>query len=94
MEDQNHRNSEGVLVPSATLRDLLAVVFRHRRLAVNFFLGILLGTVLSLWILPKQYEAEMKILVKRERTDPVITSEASAFAQFSTNVTGRFELGG
>jgi len=87
MEDQNHRNSEGVLVPSATLRDLLAVVFRHRRLAVNFFLGILLGTVLSLWILPKQYEAEMKILVKRERTDPVITSEASAFAQFSTNVT-------
>jgi uncharacterized protein involved in exopolysaccharide biosynthesis len=69
------------------LRDLLAVVFRHRRLAVNCFLGILLGTALSLWILPKQFEAEMKILVNRERTDPVITSEANAFPQFSPNVT-------
>lgn len=87
MEDQNHRNSEGLRVPSPTLRDLLAVVFRHRRLAANSFLGILLGTVLSLWILPKQYEAEMKILVKRERTDPVITSEANALPEFSTNVT-------
>jgi uncharacterized protein involved in exopolysaccharide biosynthesis len=86
MEDQNHRNSEGVRAPSPTLRDLLAVVFRHRRLAVNSFLGILLGTIVSLWILPKQYEAGMKILVKRERTDPVITSEANAFPQFSANV--------
>ena len=87
MEDQNQRNFEGVRALSPTLRDLLAVVFRHRRLAVNSFLGILLGTLLSLWILPKQYEAQMKILVKRERTDPVITSEANAFPQFSTNVT-------
>jgi uncharacterized protein involved in exopolysaccharide biosynthesis len=87
MEDQNYRNSEGLRPPSPTLRDLLAVVFRHRRLAVNSFLGILLGTALALWILPDQFEAEMKILVKRERTDPVITSEANAFPTFGTNVT-------
>jgi len=87
MEDHNHRNSEGLRPSSPTLRDLLAVVFRHRRLAVNSFLGILLGTLLSLWILPKQFEAEMKILVKRERTDPVITSEANAAPQYSPSVT-------
>ena len=87
MEDQNHRNFEGARALSPTLRDLLAIVFRHRGLAVNSFLAILLGTVLSLWIRPKQYEAQMKILVKRERTEPVITSEAYASLQFSTNVT-------
>jgi uncharacterized protein involved in exopolysaccharide biosynthesis len=87
MEDQNHRNFEGAKALSPTLRDLLAIVFRHRRLAINSFLGILLGTVLFVWAVPKQYEAQMKILVKRERTDPVITSEANTPLQFSTNVT-------
>jgi uncharacterized protein involved in exopolysaccharide biosynthesis len=87
MENQNQRNFEGVSALSPTLRDLLAVVFRHRRLAVNSFLGVLLGTLLSLWILPKQYEAQMKILVKRERTDPVITSEVNALPQISSSVT-------
>jgi uncharacterized protein involved in exopolysaccharide biosynthesis len=87
MEDQYHRNYEGPRTSSPTLRDLLAVVFRHRRLVVSCFLAILLGTILSLLILPKQYEGEMKILVRRERTDPVITSEAAAFQPVSLNVT-------
>jgi uncharacterized protein involved in exopolysaccharide biosynthesis len=87
MQDQDHRNLEGAKALSPTLRDLLAVVFRHRGLAISCFLAILLGTVLSLWILPKQYEGEMKILVRRERTDPVITSEVNAIPQISTNVT-------
>jgi uncharacterized protein involved in exopolysaccharide biosynthesis len=87
MENQDHRNFEGAKALAPTVRDLLAVVFRHRRLAASCFLAVLLGTVLSLWVLPKQYEGEMKILVSRERTDPVITSEANAFPQISTNVT-------
>ena len=87
MENQNQRNIEDVRALTPTFRDLLAVLFRHRRLAINSFLAVLLGTILALWILPKQYEAQMKILVKRERTDPVITSEANASLQFSTNVT-------
>jgi uncharacterized protein involved in exopolysaccharide biosynthesis len=87
MEDQYHRTFEGAKALAPTLRDLLAVVFRHRRLAVSSFLAVLLGTILSLWILPKQYEGEMKILVSRERTDPVISSEANPFPQLSTNVT-------
>jgi uncharacterized protein involved in exopolysaccharide biosynthesis len=87
MEDQNQRNSQGGRALSLTLRDLLANVFRHRTLAICCFLGILLGTFLSLWMAPKQYEAEMKILVQRERTDPVLTSDPNTSMQFSTNVT-------
>jgi uncharacterized protein involved in exopolysaccharide biosynthesis len=87
MEDQNNQNIESARALSPTLRDLLAAGFRHRRLAVISFLGILLGAALSLLILPKQYEAEMKILVKRERADPVVTSESNARPQISVNVT-------
>jgi uncharacterized protein involved in exopolysaccharide biosynthesis len=87
MEEQKLGNAESVRTSSPTLRDVLAVVFRHRRLAVNAFLGVLLGTCVALWFVPKQYLAGMKILVNRERTDLVISSEANASSQFVSNVT-------
>lgn len=58
-----------------TLRDITAPVFRQRRLAVLLFLGIFLGAILSALLLPKNYQAEMTILVNRERVDPVVTSD-------------------
>jgi uncharacterized protein involved in exopolysaccharide biosynthesis len=57
-----------------SLRDVVAPVFRHRRLVAVSFLGIFLGSIIATLVLPKQYEAEMKILVKRERVDPSLTS--------------------
>jgi len=70
-----------------TLRDLLTVAFRHRELMVLSFLGILLGAVLAGLLLPKQYEARMEILVKRERAYPVVTSESNPQQQVVANVT-------
>jgi uncharacterized protein involved in exopolysaccharide biosynthesis len=61
-----------------TLRDFLAVIFRHRGLIIASFLAIFLGIILGTWMLPKQYEAGMKILVKRERVDPVVSPESNA----------------
>jgi uncharacterized protein involved in exopolysaccharide biosynthesis len=60
-----------------TLRDVLAPLFRRRRLLIVSFLGIVLGSILSAAVMPKQYDADMKILVKRERVDPVVTTEAT-----------------
>jgi len=37
------------------------------------FVGLLLGAVLAIAILPAAYEAQMKILVERERVDPVVS---------------------
>jgi uncharacterized protein involved in exopolysaccharide biosynthesis len=63
---------------SATLRDLMTVIFRHRTLIVASFLAILLGVVVGTWLLPKQYEAQMKILVKRERGETLITPDRNS----------------
>jgi uncharacterized protein involved in exopolysaccharide biosynthesis len=57
-----------------TVRDIVAIGFRHRKLLTLSFFAVLLAVVLPAVLMPK-YEAEMKILVKHERVDPVITPE-------------------
>jgi uncharacterized protein involved in exopolysaccharide biosynthesis len=56
-----------------TLRDLLAVLFRHKRTALICFAGILLGTVVAVVMNP--YRATAKFLVTHERMDPVVTPD-------------------
>lgn len=56
-----------------TLRDIVAPVFRHRRLATLLFVGIFIGAILAMLLLPRKYEAEMKILVIRDRVDAAVT---------------------
>jgi len=63
---------------SITLRDLAMPVFRHRRLVSLIFIGIVLGALLSVLLLPKRFEAEMKILVNRDRVDAAVTPNANA----------------
>ena len=63
-------------VPSPTLRDLLAVVFRQRRLVLISFAFVFLAIVLYGVIVPP-YQSEMKVLVRRGRVDPVVTSTPS-----------------
>ena len=77
MEEPNLSNHDSNGVSSHTLRDLLTIAFRHRRLMVLSFLGVLSGAILAAALQPNLYEAEMKILVKRGRVDPIVTSEAS-----------------
>jgi uncharacterized protein involved in exopolysaccharide biosynthesis len=63
-------------VPSPTLRDLLAVVFRQRRLILISFAFVFLAVVLYGVFVPP-YQSEMKVLVRRGRVDPVVTSTPS-----------------
>ena len=58
-----------------TMRDVVMPVFRQRRLATLIFLGIFVGALLGAVLLPRKYEAEMKILVNRERVDAVVTPD-------------------
>src|SRR5262249_32664221 len=57
---------------SRTPRDVVAVVFRHGWLMVISFFGIFFGAVVVTWLMPQVYEAHVKIMVKRDRIDPVI----------------------
>src|SRR5271163_202072 len=58
-----------------TMRDVVMPVFRQRRLVALTFLGIFVGAMLGAVLLPRKYEAEMKILVNRERVDAVVTPD-------------------
>ena len=70
--------------PLPTLRDLVAVLFRQRWVMLTAFSAAILGALLSgVWI-PK-YEAQMKILVRRQRVDPIVSPQASASAQYNGN---------
>ncbi len=72
-------------IPS--LRDLAVICFRHHRLMVLSFLAIFLGVVLATWIKPTQYEAHLKILVRQERADPVVSPESNSKISISNSVS-------
>src|SRR5438093_3980498 len=68
--------SSSIATPKApTLRDWAAIGFRHARLMTFCFLFIFGAVLLITLFTPRQYEAELKILVKGERADPLVTPE-------------------
>jgi len=79
-------NSEGYRLRSLTMRDLMAIAFRRRRLILLSFFGILSGAILVAVLQPGRYEAVMKILVKPGRLDTIATPDAT-LQQFAPGVT-------
>src|SRR2546429_2810860 len=73
--------------PSLRLRDFLEIGFRQRRVIINSFLGIFLVAVLLVFLLPKKYEAQMKILVRHERAESVVSPERESPVQWRTEVS-------
>lgn len=74
MTQQGTAGQNGVAGFSFTARDLIAIAFRHRRVTITCLVGVIVGALLAAVVLPK-YEAETKILVQRERADPVVSAE-------------------
>jgi uncharacterized protein involved in exopolysaccharide biosynthesis len=70
-----------------TLRDIATPLFRHLKLVLLTFLGFLLATVLGIILLPNDYEAKMKILVKRDRVDQAVSPGRDAVVSNPGGVT-------
>jgi uncharacterized protein involved in exopolysaccharide biosynthesis len=70
-----------------TLRDFVAILFRQKRLTSAVFLGILLASILFAVLEPSRYQAQMEILVKQPRVDPLVTSNADVAPQAVTEVS-------
>jgi uncharacterized protein involved in exopolysaccharide biosynthesis len=87
MRDQEFTQSQGAGNFEFTLRDLLAIGFRHKRAFLLCFVGILLGTLAAVLVLPSTYESTAQIVVKRERVDPVVTPEKNDPAQMVSAIT-------
>jgi uncharacterized protein involved in exopolysaccharide biosynthesis len=58
-----------------TRRDLVRPLFLYYRAASMTFVLVLVLTVTAVALQPRMYTAEMKILVRRERVDPIMTSD-------------------
>ena len=65
--------------PSAiTLREFVDIGFRRKRTFGICFTVVFLGAVVAAAVMPKRYESELKIMVHRERADPLITAQQTA----------------
>src|SRR5262245_23130935 len=70
-----------------TLRDLVSPIIRYRWVALLTFF-ILFGIVTTgVMLMKPEYEATMKVLVRRERMDPLMTPAANPPAQAGVDVT-------
>jgi uncharacterized protein involved in exopolysaccharide biosynthesis len=73
-------SARAVSKESVSLRDLATPLFRYKRLFQVSFASVFLLTLLATLFMQKQYQSKMEILVNRERTDPVVTTEATTQA--------------
>jgi uncharacterized protein involved in exopolysaccharide biosynthesis len=83
--DQDSVNSKAAF--GFSLRDVVAIVFRHKRVVVLSFFGILTGAVLAAVLHPPEYRASTKFLIERERLDPVISPGQSTPPESRGEVT-------
>jgi len=87
MTDQDFISGNSGRGLSFTLRDFVAIGFRHKRLLLLSFGIMALGTIVATLLLPPKYQAVTKILVKRERVDPVVTPQRSDNLQVKEDIS-------
>lgn len=63
-------------VPSLTMRDLLAVIFRQRK-AASITFAVTFLAIVSYGLLAPSYQSEMRVLLRRGRVDPAVTPTPS-----------------
>ncbi len=78
-------------VPAPTMRDLLAVLFRQRRIVLISFVGTFLAVLLYGMLAPS-YEAQMRVLVRRGRIDPAVTPTPTQSPEFQRQEVTEEEL--
>src|SRR5260221_1403309 len=61
-----------------TTRDMIEVGVRRRGSFTFWFAVVFLGAAVAAMVMPKRYESETKVLVHRERADPLVTAQQTA----------------
>lgn len=68
--------------PSPTLRELAATLFGRSKLMTISFLLILLGAMVYAFVTPR-YESHFRILVRRGRSDPMVSPRSASTVDFT-----------
>ncbi len=72
-------------------RDLIAILFRQRNVILGTFALVVLATVAAgMW--RAKYEAHMKIMVSRQRSNSIVSSSATEPVQFSNEAVTEEDL--
>ncbi len=88
MNKSNGRARSGQEMPELSLRDILAPLFRHRRIVIGTFCGIFLLSILVAWVwAARYYVSTMQVVVEQDRSDPAITSAQVANVNNNRAVT-------
>lgn len=72
---------------SISLKTILAVLFRHKGLVLSLFVGIVSVVAAVTFLMPREYESRMKVLVKNERADLVVSPDARDSGQIRGDVS-------
>lgn len=59
---------------------LLSILSRHRRIGIAVFVAMMLITILSLFLIPRTYEASMQFMVNNDRVSAPIAPDSSTQA--------------
>jgi uncharacterized protein involved in exopolysaccharide biosynthesis len=79
MNHSKNKQSRDEPFPHISLRDMLAPLFRHKKLVLATFCAIAVSAILITWLwASRYYVAKMQVLVEQDRSDPSITTEQSA----------------
>lgn len=70
-------------IPEFSPRDLATVIFKRRRAIVSCYAAILGVTLLYCFFWPPTYEAAVRILVKHDRLDPLVTADQRSLQTLS-----------
>jgi len=73
-------------------RKILEGLLRHRRLLLTSFAGMFTGAVLISFLLPPSYEAHLKILVKNQRIDPIVSPSDARTPELSLRTVDTEEV--
>ncbi len=74
-----------------TFRDIVAVLFRQRwAMLIAFGVAVIAAAASGLWV--SKYETQMKILVRRQRSDAIVTSSANAPSQYTSDQVSEEDL--
>jgi succinoglycan biosynthesis transport protein ExoP len=88
MTKSNRRTASGEGAPELTLRDALSPLFRHRKVVLITFCSVFLAAILLAWFwADRYYVASMQVVVGQDRSEPEITSAATATVNNMKGVT-------
>ena len=77
--------------PSPTLRELAATLFGRAKLMAVCFAVILLGGLVYAWGTPR-YESHFRVLLRRERSDPMVSPRPASGVDFTRPEISEEEL--